>query len=245
MQELFERINSTPIESIFIAIAGAFALLGPMSILALNLIFGGLDCFFGYFLFRVWMVLTGAVTFALLPISAWVWFDCHWGVILAGSLLMLPVGGYVFFKFYRVITATSWGIGAGALFVALTSFSLPGIAPLSTLPLGVNIAFGILLAVGIGILSYLLMRHLIIILSAIQGGCAIMGVAGITAALISAGPKGMLIAQALGGAVGITAAIFGIIVQYRLTARIYAPKTEDAKSKAAATRRPARKRTAA
>ena len=226
MHELLEWINSAPAESVYLVVIGAVLAAG----LAIQIINSVLNCFLGYFMYRFWMVLIGAGLFALLPVSGRFWFDWRWGVILSLSLAMLPIGGFVFFRFYRVITAALWAFNAGGLFVVLTSFGLPPAGrPLSSLPLGVNVFVGVLLAAGVAVMVYVFVRHVIIWTTALQGGAALLMLSWTLPVVVLA----------------VTCTVFGIILQYRLTARFYRDEPEKAKPEALAKRPPVCKRRAA
>jgi len=241
MQELLEQIANDPAGSMLTGFLAAGLIIEVIGAL--------LNCFLGYFLYRIGLMICGAVMLAG-PIN----FSgplLGWPMIATVplSILLAAVGAYVFYRFYRVITTAFWAIGIGAIFVLLTSIGFEESAPLSSLPLGVNIVFGVLLAAGIAVLVYVFVRHVIILSSALQGGLTIAVLTGIMVVLPSGGSvpgwNMMITGWTLAGLLGLAFAVLGAVVQYRLTAKYYRREPEKPKSKSVVNRPPTRKRRAA
>ncbi len=204
-----------------------------------------LECFLGYFVVRFGMVLAGIATLAaasaLLVLRLHP--QSHWALPLTVAVLPGALGGYVFYRYYRAVLSAWAFCAAGGGFVAVVSFeAVPGFAR-SSLPLGVNVAFGIVVGLGFAVLAYLAARHIIVVASGLAGGFTVAYFALVLLAeernasslpWQAYSPAAVVLA-ALGGAV-LSAA--GICVQYRLLQRLARPAAGPA-PRAARARQPA------
>jgi len=221
MNDLLRRLADTPAEPIVLFLVTAAA--------AIHVVAALLRCFLGYFVYRVGLVLSGAILFALAPISLGVHWGWSWQLMLAAAVPALAVGGYVFCRFYRVITAAGVFFGAAAAFVIMTSLGPPPrVAAVSSLPLGVNVAFGVLLGLGCSILAYLFVRGFIVVASALDGGVslALLALAAF-AGPVTDSPLPWVAyrpaAVAMAGAAALVLSSAGMCVQFRLLRRLARP----------------------
>jgi len=180
----------------------------PAGALALGILWALVNCFFGYVLFRVFLVIWGAMAGVLLgaglvfslrsvPAAADLLVAC------GGLAVLLGLTSWFFCRLLFAIVVTVGFCAAGPL-VGAASFG-PGAWPA-----------WVLTGLGLGLLSFLLMRPMVIVLSALAGG---LGAGAYAAALAHGQTRPGAMAMPLWVALGVVLTVAGVIVQARLARR--------------------------
>jgi|GEM_PF-640250 len=127
----------------------------PIRLIAIILfIFGVLQCFFGYRIFKFWIAVCGFLTFGILGGLMSVFVLGSSGAGMFFGLLFAIGGAYISFKIYKVGVFTLCGLMGFLLTYILTQ----------------SIVLSIILGLGVGILSQFFVKPVIILSTSVSGG---------------------------------------------------------------------------
>lgn len=230
LESVVQRFDPGSLDAVDIALGIVF-----------HLLLAALNCFLGYFIYRIQLVVflaivsgVGAVWLVVLAATQ----PPVWVMVLA-ALVAAAGLGYAGWRLYRSLFALSV-----AMIVLLAFVLVIAMPPSSTFrwvtgagpgPSPVTWVFGALFAIGFAALAFLFAKHVIIFGSALTGGFTI----GLWAAMLflghyalQGGPGAPAVAWPAGGvwpavltaAIALPAAAGGVYVQYRLSARLAGPR---------------------